>query len=55
MTRVLTFVFLLAATSLVTGQGIYGAKSPVLNVDASNYNSLIAQSNHTSVGRMPYF
>jgi protein disulfide-isomerase A6 len=34
----------------VSGQGMYTKSSPVLQVDAKNYDRLIAQSNHTSVG-----
>lgn len=30
-------------------QGIYGSSSPVLQVDARSYDSLIAKSNHTSI------
>lgn len=33
----------------VLGDGIYSKSSPVLQVDARNYDSLIAKSNHTSV------
>jgi len=29
--------------------GLYGKKSPVLQVDAKSYDRLIAKSNHTSV------
>lgn len=41
---------LLAVLSLVSADGLYGAKSAVLQVNAKNYDSLVAQSNHTSVG-----
>ena len=43
----------LASAAILTGpaaaNGIYGAKSAVLQINAKNYDSLIAQSNHTSV------
>ncbi len=35
--------------TLVYADGIYSKNSPVLQVTAKNYASLIAQSNHTSV------
>lgn len=36
-----------------TQAGFYTAKSPVLQVNAKNYDQLIAKSNYTSV-RLPY-
>ncbi|RMZ85055.1 hypothetical protein DV738_g167, partial [Chaetothyriales sp. CBS 135597] len=36
-------------TSLVSANGLYGKNSPVLQVNAKNYDSLVAQSNHTSI------
>lgn len=36
-----------------TQAAIYTKKSPVLQVDAKNYDSLIAKSNYTSVCRGP--
>lgn len=37
-------------SALPTAQaGLYTKSSPVLQVDAKNYDSLIAKSNHTSV------
>lgn len=36
----------------VASAGFYTKNSPVLQVDAKNYDRLIAQSNHTSV-RLP--
>lgn len=50
MARVNALVTLLALFGLVAADGIYSAKSPVLQINAKNYDSLIAQSNHTSVG-----
>jgi hypothetical protein len=48
--------FLLAASLLaalpVNADGIYTKKSPVLQVTGKNYNSLIANSNHTSVSSL---
>jgi protein disulfide-isomerase A6 len=48
--------FLLAASLLaalpVNADGIYTKKSPVLQVTGKNYNSLIANSNYTSVRSM---
>lgn len=42
-----------AATALlfpsVNAAGIYTKSSPVLQIDAKDYSSLIANSNHTSV------
>lgn len=32
-----------------TQAGFYGAKSPVLQVDAKSYDRLIAKSNHSAV------
>lgn len=40
---------LLAVTPVVSAAGLYTKSSPVLQVDAKNYDSLIAKSNHTSV------
>lgn len=40
---------LLAAAPVVSA-GMYAKNSPVLQVDAKNYDSLIAKSNYTSVG-----
>lgn len=51
MARVNVFVTLLATLGLVAADGMYSAKSPVLQINAKNYDSLIAQSNHTSVGQ----
>ena len=34
----------------VSAEGIYLKSSPVVQVDAKNYDRLIAHSNHTSVG-----
>jgi protein disulfide-isomerase A6 len=33
--------------------GLYAKNSPVLQVDAKNYDRLIAKSNHTSVSTQP--
>jgi hypothetical protein len=48
--------FILAAASLLAivahADGIYSTSSPVLQINAKNYNRLIAQSNHTSVSHM---
>jgi protein disulfide-isomerase A6 len=48
--------FLLAASLLaalpVNADGIYTKKSPVLQVTGKNYDSLIANSNYTSVRSM---
>ena len=41
---------LLALLALVSADGIYATNSPVLQVTSKTYDSLIAQSNHTSVG-----
>ena len=49
MARPWSLVLLGLVVSLVVADGIYGKKSPVLQVNAKNYGSLIAQSNHTSV------
>lgn len=40
---------LLAVAPVVTAGGLYTKNSPVLQIDAKNYDSLIAKSNHTSV------
>jgi protein disulfide-isomerase A6 len=40
--------FLFAALP-IKADGIYTKSSPVLQVDAKSYDSLIARSNHTSV------
>lgn len=50
MPRVNALVTLLAIIGLVAADGMYSARSPVLQVNAKNYDALIAQSNHTSVG-----
>lgn len=39
----------LLAVTPVMGAGLYTKNSPVLQVDAKNYDSLIAKSNHTSI------
>jgi hypothetical protein len=44
-------VALLGLAALVQADGIYSKSSPVLQVTAKTYDSLIAQSNHTSVRR----
>ena len=36
----------------VNADGLYTKNSPVLQVDAKNYDRLIAQSNHTSVSKL---
>jgi protein disulfide-isomerase A6 len=40
---------LAALLAVVHADGLYTKNSPVLQVDAKNYDTLIAQSNHTSV------
>lgn len=40
---------LAALLAVVHADGLYTKNSPVLQVDAKNYDMLIAQSNHTSV------
>lgn len=37
----------------VNGAGLYHKMSPVIQVDAKNYDRLIAKSNHTSVLQDP--
>lgn len=49
MARGSVIVCLLAVLGFASAQGLYTSKSPVLDVNAKNYDSLIAQSNHTSV------
>jgi len=49
----LPFFCLVAALGLAAADGMYSSKSPVLQVNAKNYDSLIAQSNHTSVSPVP--
>lgn len=49
MARVNALITLLTIFGLVAADGIYSAKSPVLQVNAKNYDALIAQSNYTSV------
>ena len=49
MARAWSVVLLGLVVSLVATDGIYGKNSPVLQVTAKNYGSLIAQSNYTSV------
>lgn len=41
---------LAALLAVVRADGIYTKNSPVLQVDAKSYDTLIAQSNYTSVG-----
>lgn len=53
MSRLPFFFCLVAALGLAAADGIYSSKSPVLQVNAKNYDSLIAQSNHTSVSPLP--
>lgn len=43
---------LLAA--LPVNAGLYSKSSPVVQVDAKNYDRLIAQSNYTSVIHVPF-
>lgn len=52
MARLPLFLCLVAALGLAAADGIYSSKSPVLQVTAKNYDSLIAQSNHTSVSTL---
>ncbi|KKY21736.1 putative pdi related protein a [Phaeomoniella chlamydospora] len=40
---------LAAILAVTNADGLYTKKSPVLQVDAKNYDSLIAKSNHTSI------
>lgn len=40
------------AGTFVNADGIYSKSSPVLQVTAKSYDSLIAQSNHTSVSEV---
>lgn len=49
MARTLLVSCLVALLGVVTADGMYDGKSPVLQVNAKNYDSLIAQSNHTSI------
>ena len=49
MVRNTALALLAAVLAVVNADGIYTKKSPVLQVDAKSYDSLIAQSNHTSV------
>jgi protein disulfide-isomerase A6 len=50
----LGIVLLLALVAVfVDADGIYTKNSPVLQVTAKNYDSLIAQSNYTSVSGTP--
>jgi len=44
---------LIASSALVTADAVYTKNSPVLQVSAKTYDSLIAQSNHTSVRVLP--
>lgn len=37
-----------------SADGIYTKSSPVLQLDARNYDNLLARSNHTSVCRSDY-
>lgn len=46
-----TALALSATLGLVSADGIYTKNSPVLQVSAKTYDSVIAQSNHTSVSR----
>jgi protein disulfide-isomerase A6 len=41
---------LTALLAVVHADGIYTKNSPVLQVDAKSYDTLIAKSNHTTVG-----
>lgn len=50
MARMNALITLLTVLGLVAADGMYSAKSPVLQINAKNYDALIAQSNHTSVG-----
>ena len=49
MPRSLILAVLTALLAVVNANGLYSKKSPVLQVDAKSYDSLIAQSNHTTV------
>ncbi|RMZ88423.1 hypothetical protein DV736_g4346, partial [Chaetothyriales sp. CBS 134916] len=42
-------LLLTLTTSLVAADGLYGKNSPVLQLNAKSYHSLVAQSNHTSI------
>ncbi|KAI0158280.1 thioredoxin-domain-containing protein [Xylariaceae sp. FL1272] len=48
-TVAVTAVALLSALPAVQAGGLYTKSSPVLQVDAKNYDRLIAKSNHTSI------
>jgi len=47
LTFVITGLLLVVDPSLAVG--LYTKNSPVIQVDANNYESIIAKSNHTSV------
>ncbi|RMD40333.1 hypothetical protein DV735_g4807, partial [Chaetothyriales sp. CBS 134920] len=49
MVRACALLLLGLATSFAAANGLYGKNSPVLQVNAKNYDSLVAQSNHTSI------
>ena len=51
---ILLLAAVLFASLPVNADGLYTKKSPVLQVDAKNYDSLIARSNHTSVSSPQY-
>jgi hypothetical protein len=47
--NLVTALALGASFGLVNADGIYTKNSPVLQISAKTYDSVIAQSNHTSV------
>lgn len=49
-----TAAIALLAALPAANAGLYPKSSAVLSVDAKNYDSLIAKSNHTSVNLPPY-
>jgi hypothetical protein len=50
MVRSITLLAAVAALALdAQAQGMYTKKSPVLQVDTSNYDRLITKSNYTSI------
>ncbi|RMZ78065.1 hypothetical protein DV737_g4037, partial [Chaetothyriales sp. CBS 132003] len=48
MVQAWAVLLLSLTTSLVAAEGLYGKNSPVLQLNAKSYHSLVAQSNHTS-------
>jgi protein disulfide-isomerase A6 len=54
-TTALTVAAAALLAALPVDAGLYSKNSPVLQIDGKNYDRLIAQSNHTSVGTMIFF